>query len=134
MRLVSLVILAILVQSLGNVMLGKGIKQVTAGFDAGLEVWKYLSLLPSVIANPSFLLGVLLLIAFFVLHLAMLSKADSSFVMPVTAFSYVLIAVLAKLILSEAITLFQWIGILLITVGVMVVGMGEARRGRKEQR
>lgn len=138
MRLLPLVVISIFVQSLGNVLLGKGIKQVTSSLDLSwygfslASVVKYASIFSAIATNLSFSLGLLLLITFFLLHLTLLSKADLSFVMPVTSFSYVLIAVMAGYLLNEHISVPQWIGILLISIGVMIVGFNEAARRRVE--
>lgn len=137
MRLLPLVIISIFVQSLGNVLLGKGIKQVTSSLELGwyglslAAIGKYVAISFAIATNPSFSLGLLLLITFFLLHLTMLSKADLSFVMPVTSFSYVLIAILAGYLLNEHISIPQWIGILLISAGVMIVGLNEAARRKR---
>jgi uncharacterized membrane protein len=54
--------------------------------------------------------------------MALLSWADLSYVMPVTALSYVVTAFAARLLLNEYISLERWIGIVLITAGVTLVG------------
>lgn len=137
MRLFPLVVISIFFQSLGNVLLGKGIKQATSSVQLGwyglnlAALEKYIDVGLAIASNGSFSVGLLLLIAFFLLHLAMLSKADLSFVMPVTSFSYVLIAILAGYLLNERISIPQWIGILLISIGVMIVGFNEAARRKR---
>jgi hypothetical protein len=72
-------------------------------------------------------LGILLLIAFFVSYLTALSWADLTFVLPATAFGYVIIAFLARFWLHETVSLERWAGIVLITLGVGFVAQGPAR-------
>jgi drug/metabolite transporter (DMT)-like permease len=72
--------------------------------------------------HPWVAIGVALLIGWTLSHMALLSWADLSYVMPVTAFSYVVSAFAARFLLSEAISPARWAGILLITVGVTIVG------------
>ena len=54
----------------------------------------------------------------------LLSWADLSYVLPVTAFGYVLNALLGRLFLGENVTPARWAGTLLIMGGVVLVGMG----------
>ncbi|MBL8150068.1 MAG: EamA family transporter [Blastocatellia bacterium] len=133
MRLTLIVVIAVLVQALGNVLLGKGIKQVTSNLNIAVTLdyiflEKCLAVITLTLSNPSFIFGLVLLIAFFILNLVLLSKADLSYVMPVTSFSYVLIAVLAFFILEERLSAAQWIGITLISFGVLIVGRNELLR------
>ncbi len=68
--------------------------------------------------------GILLLIAFFACYLTALSWADLTYVLPTTAFGYVLIALLGRFWLHEHISSMRWAGILLITLGVGFVAQG----------
>jgi uncharacterized membrane protein len=45
-------------------------------------------------------------------------------VLPVTAFGYVITALLSRLFLGENITPARWVGTLLIMAGVFLVGLG----------
>ncbi len=72
--------------------------------------------------HPWVALGVALLIVWTLTHMALLSWADLSFVMPVTAIGYVVTAFAARFILAEAISPARWAGIVLITAGVTIVG------------
>jgi drug/metabolite transporter (DMT)-like permease len=75
----------------------------------------------SVISNPYILIGISFLIGFFFLYLATLSWADLSFVMPLTALSFVFVPVLAKIFLMEEVSRWRWIGILVIIIGITLV-------------
>jgi drug/metabolite transporter (DMT)-like permease len=68
--------------------------------------------------------GIVLLIGFFASYLTALSWADLTFVLPATAFGNVIVALLSRFWLHEAISPARWAGILLITVGVGVVAQG----------
>ena len=72
--------------------------------------------------NPWVALGVVLLIGFFAAYSSALSWADLTYVMPATSLGYVFIAVLSVFILHENVSLTRWIGILLISSGVAVIG------------
>jgi drug/metabolite transporter (DMT)-like permease len=74
--------------------------------------------------TPWIALGIVLLIGFFASYLTALSWADLTFVLPATAFGYVVIALLAQFWLGESISLERWAGIALITLGVGFVAQG----------
>jgi len=68
--------------------------------------------------------GIALLIGFFASYLTALSWADLTFVLPATAFGNVIVALLSRFWLHEAISLERWAGIVLITLGVGFVAQG----------
>ncbi len=68
--------------------------------------------------------GIVLLIGFFSSYLTALSWADLTFVLPATAFGNVIVALLSRFWLHEAISLERWAGIALITLGVGFVAQG----------
>jgi uncharacterized membrane protein len=80
-------------------------------------------------ANPWVLTGVALLIAWLIAQLSLLSWADLTYILPVTAMSYVLSAVLGALALHEHVSSSRWAGVALITGGFLVVGRTRARSG-----
>jgi drug/metabolite transporter (DMT)-like permease len=63
--------------------------------------------------------------AFFAL-LGALSMYNVSFVVPVTALSYVAGAFGGAAFLRERVTFWRWIGVLLVTVGVTLVFLGKS--------
>lgn len=65
----------------------------------------------------------LLAMAFFSL-LALLSWENVSFVVPLTALSYVVGALMAKLFLKEEVDRIRWMGVLLVVLGVVLVWVG----------
>jgi drug/metabolite transporter (DMT)-like permease len=73
--------------------------------------------------HPWVALGVALLILWTLTMMALLSWADLSYVLPVTAIGYVLTALSGKYLLGETISAEHWAGIFLITSGVILVGL-----------
>jgi uncharacterized membrane protein len=71
--------------------------------------------------------GIALLIGFFASYLTALSWADLTFVLPATAFGNVIVALLSRFWLYEAISLERWAGIVLITLGVGFVAQGPSK-------
>jgi drug/metabolite transporter (DMT)-like permease len=74
--------------------------------------------------TPWIALGIALLIGFFASYLTALSWADLTFVLPATAFGNMIVEVLARFWLHEAISWQRWLGVVLITVGVGLVAQG----------
>jgi len=82
--------------------------------------------------HPWVALGVALLIVWTFAHMALLSWADLSYVMPVTAIGYVVTAFAARFFLQEDISPMRWAGIVLITAGVTLVGRTAPASGALE--
>ncbi len=104
---------------LGNVLLGKGMKHVGA-----VGIWPVshlFSSLASILVNPSIWMGISSLIVFFVAYMLVLSWADYSFVQPVSALAYAVVALLSFLVLGEHVSPLRWVGIAIICLGVFVV-------------
>lgn len=76
--------------------------------------------------HPWVALGVVLLIVWTLSQMALLSWADLSYVVPVTAIGYVLNALAGKYLLHEDVSSPQWTGIVLITAGVILAGLSRA--------
>src|SRR5215470_14589930 len=72
--------------------------------------------------DPWVALGVALLLLWMLTQMALLSWADLSYVLPVTAAGYVLAAIAGRLFLQEQISAARWTGITLIMAGVVLVG------------
>ena len=86
--------------------------------------WSYIT----VLFDPWVALGVVLLILWMMSRMTLLSWADLSYVLPVTAIGYVLVAVLGRVFLDERISVKRWAGIALIVAGVALVSLGTAPR------
>jgi uncharacterized membrane protein len=82
--------------------------------------------------HPWVAAGVALLIVWTFAHMALLSWADLSYVMPVTAIGYVVTAFAGKFFLGEVVSPMRWVGIVLITAGVTLVGRTAPASDRSE--
>jgi len=105
---------------LGNILLGKGMKQVgplAVGSPAEL-----LHLAGHVFTSGVIWLGIVSLITFFVAYMLVLSWADYSYVQPASSIAYAVVALLGHFALNEAVTPTRWLGVLVICLGVLVVG------------
>src|ERR1700755_1971299 len=86
-----LILLAVmLTASVGDTLLSHGMSQV------GQVSIYHLGLLLIAMKNPWVIAGITLLLGFFASYLTAVSWADLTFVLPSTAFGYVVVALLAK--------------------------------------
>ena len=116
-----LILLAVmLTASVGDTLLSHGMAQV------GPVSLQHLGMLLSALKNPWVICGILMLLGFFASYLTALSWADLTFVLPSTAFGYVVVALLSRFWLHEHISAYRWAGILLIVCGVGFVANGPA--------
>ena len=99
----------------GNFFLSLGLRQ--NGRLLSFSPWPYIQAL----FNPWVALGASLLIIWLFTHMALLSWADLSYVLPVTSIAYVLTALAGRFFLHEDISRWRWAGIGLIVLGVTLV-------------
>ena len=116
-----LVLLVVVTNVLGNVSLSRGMHQV--GRIVSASPLDYVR----AFANPWTAAGIGILIVWMLSDLALLSRADLSFVLPVTASAYILVALVGHFFLHDRISWVRWIGILLISGGVILAEETPAR-------
>src|ERR1700736_4489328 len=117
-----LILLAVmLTASVGDTLLSRGMAQI------GPVDLHHLPLLWHALFNPFIASGIVLLIGFFACYMTALSWADLTFVMPATAFGYVVVALLSRFWLHEHLSLSRWAGIVLIVCAVGFVAGGPSR-------
>jgi drug/metabolite transporter (DMT)-like permease len=102
----------------GDSLLSHGMKQV------GSISLHHLPSVVMAVLNPWVAVGILLLLAFFASYTTALSWADLTYVLPATSLGYVLLALIAKFVLHEHVSLLRWLGIALISAGVGFVAGG----------
>jgi len=118
-RTISFLAVAIILVSVGDMLLAHGMKKIGAVSSCTPEALFQIFL--RVFSNPSIIAGIIFLAGFFFLWLAILSWCDLSFVLPLTALSYVFTAILAIYFLGETISPLRWAGTILICLGVALV-------------
>jgi len=105
---------------LGNALLKKGMDSV--GTVVGLNAAQLLHLLGRVLSSGTIWLGIASLLTFFVANMLVLTWADYSYVMPVSAVAYGIVAMLGHFLLGESVSTVRWIGIVVICLGVLIAG------------
>src|SRR5256885_15651913 len=86
------------------------------------------------VLNPSVALGILLLLGFFASYMTALSWADLTYVLPASSLGYVLLALIARFVLHEQVSLTRWLGIALVSSGVGFVTSGPELTKRRRSR
>jgi drug/metabolite transporter (DMT)-like permease len=115
-RTYGLLALLLVLRPFGNLCLAWGMKHFS----------QVLSINPlayiSAMLNPYVALGVGMLIMALLMRMALLSLADLSFVLPLTATGYIISTLLGRFFLSEEVSSGRWLGTLLIFAGTVIVG------------
>lgn len=110
----------IVCSSLGEVLSAKGMQQVGA---VSLRPRALLRALGRMLRNAYLFVGVVFLAVSFFSFISLLSYADLSFVVPLTAISYVTNTLGAKFFLGERIEPQRWLGTLLVMTGVVIISL-----------
>jgi drug/metabolite transporter (DMT)-like permease len=121
LKTIPLILISIVLGPLGNVFLGKAMKRV-----GSLTSGRILDLVPlasRVLMSGYIWLGIACLLAFFIVHMLLLTWADYSYVQPATSLSYLSITLLSYFVLGEMISPLRWFGVAVICLGVFVVGL-----------
>ena len=112
-----LVITVVLLNAFGNLLLTWGLRHVPEHL--GLNPAGYVQ----VMANPFTAAGIAMLILWMLTRMTLMSWADLSFVLPVTAAGYIAATLLGCFVLHEAVSADRWAGSVLILAGAVLVGM-----------
>lgn len=106
--------------SLGEILSAKGMQQVG---DVSLRPRVFAGALLRMIRNPYLLAGVGCMAVSFFSFISLLSYADLSFVVPLTAISYITNTIGARFFLRERVSRERWLGTLLVAGGVALVSL-----------
>ena len=115
LRVARLIVLVTLLKPFSNLFLAWGMRQMPASMVA------HPLHLIAALFDPLVAIGVLMQIAWLLLRMSLLSAADLSYVLPVTAAGYVISTLLGRIVLHEQVSLSRWIGAILISGGMALV-------------
>jgi uncharacterized membrane protein len=130
-KILTILVIALVLESIGVVFLSKGIKQV--GDLKEVSVGAIATLVKEGVSNRFIILGIFFEALFFVGLLMLMSKGDVSFVWPLTSVSLVLTTIVAKVFLHERVSGTRWSGVVLIMAGAMLITWSEKAKEREEQ-
>lgn len=111
-----LLVVVILLKPFSNLFLAWGVRHISQALS--IEPVLFVQAL----LDPLVVLGLSMQIAWLLARMALLSVADLSFVLPVTAIGYALSTLLGKIFLHEQVGVERWIGVLFIIAGTICAG------------
>jgi len=125
-RLLLILMAGLIFEALGVNFLKAGLKQIGGpdGYAAG-ELSRFLA---RSLTNGHLLTGVLFEAIFFASLLYLLSQAEVSLIWPLTSVGFVITTLAARFVQDEQVSALRWIGVLLITLGALLVGWSETLR------
>jgi drug/metabolite transporter (DMT)-like permease len=124
LKTVLVLTLMVLAGAAGDVLLSKGMKQV--GEITSAQPAELLRAGVRAARNPTVVAGVLALAVYFFSFSIVLSWADVSLVVPISALSFLLTTFVAQRALGEHVTAQRWCGTVLIVIGVVLVARSQA--------
>ncbi|MGM9999608.1 MAG: EamA family transporter [Candidatus Bruticola sp.] len=117
-KVLLLILTGVSVTAVADIFVSKGMRSIDSSIRSWRDIWRIIC---SVVTNVHVLAGASLLTLSFVLWLIMLSIADLSLLLPLTALNYIINAFLAKIYLHEHVSPLRWAGTLIIFCGIVVV-------------
>ncbi|OLC15662.1 MAG: hypothetical protein AUH29_07340 [Candidatus Rokubacteria bacterium 13_1_40CM_69_27] len=114
-----LVLIAAIIDGSGHIMLSRGMKLMGDMTEAPAH--RLAGMVGCAVSKPWLRAGVACQATFFFMYLTLLSRANMSLVLPMTAIDDIVVALLAQFLLEEPVTLTRWAGIGLIVAGVSLV-------------
>jgi|SRR5579872_277259 len=119
------ILIMVLLGPLGNVLLRKGMQAIPTPTG-----WTATTLAVSaalVLSSVTIWLGIGCLMTYLLAEMLALSWADYSYVQPVSASAYGVVALLGHVALGEDVSGTHWLGVFLICLGVLMVGRTSPR-------
>lgn len=120
MKTLLLLASLIIFSSVGEILSARGMKQVGA---LSFRPRLLLKSLGRIFTNRNLFVGVVFLAVSFFSFLSLLSYADLSYVVPLTAIGYLTNTIGSKFLLHEKISPARWWGTILVTIGVAIISL-----------
>jgi uncharacterized membrane protein len=125
MRVQAMIVVVTLLKPFSNVFLAWGMHDIPS-----LVATHPASLIQAML-DPLVIIGVAMQIAWLLLRMSLLSVADLSFILPVTAAGYVVTTFLGRVILHEQVSPERWAGAILISAGTALVASTPRRTSER---
>jgi drug/metabolite transporter (DMT)-like permease len=119
-------------ETMGVVSLSKGLKHLEG--PKNYSVGEITRMVARAVTNRQIILGVAFEAVFFICLLVMMSRADVSFVWPLTALTFVFSTLAARFYLHEQIDTLRWAGVVLIVLGAGLITFTEKRKETERTR
>jgi len=125
-KLLLILFFGLTFETMGVVLLSKGLKALEG--PKSYSPTEIVRLVGRAVSNKNIVLGVAFEAVFFVCLLVMMSRADVSFVWPLTALTFVFSTVAARFYLHEQIDGLRWAGVIFIVLGAGLITFTEKRK------
>jgi multidrug transporter EmrE-like cation transporter len=120
---IGLALMAPIVGTVGQILLKIGMQRAGPVGRGSLD--HPLALVMRVFANPWILIAIPWYGAGFLIWLVVLSKLNLSYAYSFLALAYVLVPLFSWLLFRENIPILQWVGILVVCLGLMLIGFAK---------
>lgn len=117
---VVLLVVVILLKPFSNLFLAWGVRHISQALPSAPILFL------QALFDPLVVMGLSMQVAWLLARMALLSVADLSFVIPVTAIGYAISTLLGIVFLHEQVEAEQWLGVLLIVAGTVCAGSSGA--------
>ena len=125
-KLLVILFIGLCFETMGVVLLSKGLKRLEG--PRAYSVSEIAKMVGRAVTNKQIVFGVAFEAVFFICLLTMMSRADVSFVWPLTSLTFVFSTVAARFYLHEQIDGLRWGGVLLIVLGAGLITFTEKRK------
>jgi drug/metabolite transporter (DMT)-like permease len=122
LRVVIAMTVATASAAFGQILVRRGMLQV--GSLENYALGPLISYFWDVVCNPYVIGGTVLNMVFYILFLATLSWTGVTVALPMTAIEYGFAALMAVVILKEAVPPIRWAGIVFVIIGVILIARG----------
>ena len=122
-KFLIILLVGLLFEAIGVISLSKGLKQI--GEVQKVNWTEVTRVIRRGAGNPNIGLGIFFEALFFISLLVLISKADVSFVWPLTSLSFVITTIAAKIFLHEKVSPARWAGVVLIMGGAALITWSE---------
>lgn len=125
-KLLLILFVGLVFETMGVVLLSKGLKLLEG--PKNYRVAELAGLVGRAVTNKEIVVGVAFEAVFFLCLLTMMSRADVSFVWPLTSLTFVFSTIAARFYLHEQIDALRWAGVVLIVLGAGLITFTEKRK------
>lgn len=126
LKTVGLMLVAVTLATLGDIFMSKAMKSI--GEVQITDLYSLWTTGVKIFTSLKVWLAIGCMAGHFFVWISVLSWADLSYVLPMGALTYVLNAFLSPHLLGEQVPTQRWLGVILITAGVMLVVLSEAKK------
>jgi uncharacterized membrane protein len=130
-KLIVILLIGLTFESTGIVFLKKGMNQIGAAETSSVAA--ILHFIKAAGTNYFIWLGMFFQALFFGCLLILMSKSEISFLWPLTALSFVFATFAAMWFLDEKVSMWRWIGVILIVIGAGFISYSQHAKDKSAE-